>query len=206
MLQVMILLLTPVLVGVVVGYAIGGRLANIETVQFRALWLLWSAAAVQAAQYYLAPLRRFFQDDIGVSMLAIAFAIVSLWVALNVVRWSRPMQAAAGLIALGAIVNGLVTAANGRMPYAPHAAVRAHVPATATGPKHKPADDATRLAFLGDVIPVPPLREVISAGDLVIAAGVGGAVAIAMRGRVVAAGEAAVIGARLPAGIRQRPR
>jgi hypothetical protein len=206
MLQVMILLLTPVLVGVVAGYAVGGRFANIETVRFRALWLLWSAAVVQAAQYYLAPLRRFLQDDLGVSMLAIVFAIVSLWVALNAVRWSRPMQLAAGLIVMGAIVNGLVIAANGRMPYAPQAAVRAHLPATVTDPKHQPADHDTRLALLGDVIPVRPLGKIISAGDLLIAVGVSAAVAMALRGRgVVAAGQATAIGVRPPAGFGSDP-
>jgi hypothetical protein len=58
MLQLMILVLIPVLVGVVAGYARGGGLVNIETVRLRALWFLWSAAAVQAAQFYLAPARR----------------------------------------------------------------------------------------------------------------------------------------------------
>jgi hypothetical protein len=199
MFHLMILLLTPVLVGVVAGYAAGGRLANIATVRLRALWLLWSAAAIQAAQYHLPPLRRFIQDDIGVPMLAIVFAVVLGWVALNLARWPRPMQLAAGLIVLGAIVNGLAIAANGRMPYARQAAVRAHISATVTGPKHQPADDATRLAFLGDVIAVPPLGKVISAGDLLIAVGVGAAVAMALRGRG-GAGAAAAVGARRPAG------
>jgi hypothetical protein len=183
MLQVMILLVTPVLVGVGVGYAAGGRLANLLSVRLRGLWLLWLAAAVQAAQYYLPRLRRLVQDDLGVPMLAVVFAIVLGWVALNIVRWPRPMQLAAALILLGAIGNGLAIAANGRMPYAPQAAVRAHLPATVAGPKNQPADAGTRLAFLGDVIPLPPLGKIISAGDLLIAAGVSAAVAMAMRGR-----------------------
>jgi hypothetical protein len=197
MVQFMILLVTPVLVGVVVGYAAGGRLANLLSVRLRALWLLWLAAAVQAAQYYLPSLRRLVQDDLGIPMLTVVFALVLLWVARNIVRWPRPMQLAAGLIVLGAIVNGLVIAANGRMPYAPQAAVRAHLPATWTSPKHQPADDGTRLGFLGDVIPLPPLGgKVISVGDLLIAAGVSAVVAMALRGRGDAAGANTVIGAR----------
>jgi hypothetical protein len=151
MFQFMILLVTPVLVGVAVGYATGGRPANLLSARLRALWLPFLAAAVQAAQYYLPWLRRLVQDDLGIPMLAVVFAIVLLWAALNIVGWPRPMQLAAALIVAGAIVNGLTIAANGRMPYAPQAAVRAHVPATVTGPKHKPADNDTRLAFLGDV-------------------------------------------------------
>ena len=180
MVQVMALLVTPVLVGVLVGYAAGGRLANLLSVRFRARWLLWLAVAVQAAQYYLPSLRRLVQDDLGISMLAVVFAIVLLWVALNVTGWLRPLQLAAGLIVLGAISNGLVIAANGRMPYAPRAAVRAHLPATWVGPKNQPAGDGTRLALLGDVIPLPPIRKVVSAGDLLIAAGVSAAVAVAL--------------------------
>jgi Family of unknown function (DUF5317) len=196
MFQVMILLLTPVLVGVLVGYAVGGRLTNLLSARFRALWLLWSAAAVQAAQYYLPWLRRWVQDDLGIPMLAVVFAIVLLWVARNVVEWPRPLRLAAGLIVLGAILNGLVIAANGRMPYVPQAAVLAHLPATFVGPKNQPADGGTRLALLGDVIPVPLLRKVISAGDLLIAAGVSSATAMALRGRGGMAGANPMTGAR----------
>jgi len=188
MLQFMSLLATPVLVGVLVGYAVGGQLSNLLSVRLRGLWLLWLAAAVQAAQYHLPWLRRLLQDDLGIPMLAIVFAVVALWVAVNVMRWPRALQLAAGLIVLGAIGNGVVIAANGRMPYAPQAAVRAHLPATWTSPKNEPIDDGTRLAFLGDVISLPPLGEFISVGDVLIAAGVGAAVAMAVRGRGATAG------------------
>ena len=201
MLQIATLLVTPVLTGVAVGRAAGGRLANLATVRVRALWLLWSAAAIQQAQYSLPPLRRFLQDGIGVSMLAIVFAVVLLWLALNLPRWPRALQLAAGLILLGAVFNGLAIAANGRMPYAPRAAMRAHLSPTLTGPKHKPTDTTTRLAFLGDVLAVPPLGKVISPGDVLIAMGVSAAVAIGMRGRAGAAGENAATGARRPAGL-----
>jgi len=181
MLHVMMLLTTPVLVGVVAGYAAGGRFANLLALRLRRLWLLWLAAAVQVAQYHLPWVRSLVQDELGIPMLAVVFAIVLLWVALNVVRWPRPMQLAAVLIVLGAIGNGLAIAANGRMPYAPQAAVRAGLSATVEGPKNEPADDDTRLAFLGDVIPLPLLGKVLSAGDLLIAAGISAAVTMALR-------------------------
>jgi hypothetical protein len=68
--------------------------------------------------------------------------------------------------------------ANGRMPYAASALVTADVTASqrARGersPKHVAAHAGTRLVWLGDVIPVRPLRKVISAGDIVLLAGVG---------------------------------
>jgi len=71
MFQVLILLVTPVLVGVLIGYAAGGRLANLLSLRLRALWLLWLAGAVQAAQYYLPWLRRLVQDNLGIPMLAV---------------------------------------------------------------------------------------------------------------------------------------
>jgi hypothetical protein len=190
MLQAMILLTTPVLVGVLIGYATGGRLANLPAVRLRGLWLLWLAAAVQAAQYYLPWLRRLVQDDLGIPMLAVVFALVLLWVARNLLRSPRALQLAVALVVLGAVSNGLAIAANGRMPYAPQAAVRAHLRAAVAGPKNQPADDATRLAALGDVIPLPPLGKVLSAGDLLIAAGVSAGVAMAMRRRGGAAAAA----------------
>jgi Family of unknown function (DUF5317) len=188
MLSFIILLVAPVVVGVLVGYATGGRLTNLLSVRLRGLWLLWLAVAVQAAQYYLPWLRRLLQDDLGIPTLAIVFATVALWVAVNVVRWPRALQLAAGLIVLGAIGNGVVIAANGRMPYAPQAAVQAHLPATWTSPKNEPLHDGTRLAFLGDVISLGPLGEFVSVGDVLIAAGVSAVVTMAVRGRSTMAG------------------
>ncbi len=118
MFQVLILLVTPVLVGVLIGYAAGGRLANLLSLRLRALWLLWLAGAVQAAQYYLPWLRRLVQDNLGIPMLAVVFAIVLMWITLNLLRWPRLMRLAAALIVAGAIGNGLVIAA-GRRPSAP---------------------------------------------------------------------------------------
>lgn len=48
MLSFIILLVAPVVVGVLVGYATGGRLTNLLSVRLRGLWLLWLAVAVQA--------------------------------------------------------------------------------------------------------------------------------------------------------------
>src|SRR5690242_20369007 len=57
MLSAVILLLFGPAIGVIVGWLLGGRLANLVTLRLRALWLLWLAAGVQAAQYYVRPLR-----------------------------------------------------------------------------------------------------------------------------------------------------
>jgi hypothetical protein len=140
MFHVMILLVTPVLVGVAVGYATGGRLANLPWLRLRALWLLWLATAVQAAQYDLPWLRWLVQDDLGIPLLAIVVTIVARWGG----RHHRRMAAPA--VAGGRPDPALLVA--GRRPSAP-----SDHPG---GPKNQPADDGTRLAFLGEVIPCPP--------------------------------------------------
>lgn len=82
-----------------------------------------------------------------------------------------------GLVALGLLANALVVGANGAMPVSPAAAARAGLPDVAVSAeldsRHEVADEATRLRWLGDVVPVPlPLRpEVVSVGDVLVAAG-----------------------------------
>ena len=96
------------------------------------------------------------------------------------------MQVAVALILLGGGLNAAAIAANGRMPYSESALVSAQVTAEqrARGersPKHVAADDATRLSWLGDVIPVRPIKKVVSLGDLILLAGVAALLAAAMR-------------------------
>lgn len=91
-----------------------------------------------------------------------------------------------GLVALGLGANALVVAANGAMPVSESAAARAGVPLAAIGagldPRHELRTGATRLPLLGDVVPVPlPLRpEVVSPGDVLVAAGLGQLVVLGM--------------------------
>lgn len=82
-----------------------------------------------------------------------------------------------GLVALGLLANALVVGANGAMPVSADAAGRAGVGTqhlvAGTDPRHELAGSTTRLPWLGDVVPVPlPLRpEVVSPGDVLVAAG-----------------------------------
>jgi len=91
-----------------------------------------------------------------------------------------------GLVALGLAANALVVGVNGAMPVSPEAAARAGVGTqdllTGRDPRHEPADDATRLAWLGDVVPLPlPVRpEVVSPGDVLVAAGLAQLVVVGM--------------------------
>lgn len=83
------------------------------------------------------------------------------------------------LAGLGLLLNSLVVAGNGAMPVSEHAAARAGLSpselALVNDPRHEPMGSGTRMAVLGDVVPVPlPMRrEVVSPGDVLLSAGVG---------------------------------
>lgn len=81
-----------------------------------------------------------------------------------------------GLLALGFFGNAVVVALNGAMPVSLRALERAGVgEAMVTDPRHEISDAATRLPWLGDVVPValPGLGQAVSPGDVLIAAGAG---------------------------------
>lgn len=81
-----------------------------------------------------------------------------------------------GLLALGFFGNAVVVALNGAMPVSLTALARAGVrDAVLTDPRHEVSDAATRLPWLGDVVPValPGLGQAVSPGDVLIAAGAG---------------------------------
>jgi hypothetical protein len=90
------------------------------------------------------------------------------------------------LVTLGLISNAVVVAANGAMPVSVSAATRAGVPvvdiAADRDSRHEVAGPGTTLRILGDVVPVPlPVRsEVVSPGDVLVAAGLAELIVIGM--------------------------
>ncbi len=94
-----------------------------------------------------------------------------------------------GLVGLGLLANALVVSLNGAMPVSAEASGRAGVTTQAvvagTDPRHELSDDHTRVPWLADVIPVPlPLRpEVVSPGDVLIAAGLAQLLVVGMTRR-----------------------
>lgn len=165
------LVLVPVLVGIAAGYAAGGRLTTMVG-RLRALWLLWVAVAAQAGQFYL--------DGARVPLLVVVYGLVLGWLILNLRGWTPAMRVAVGVVLLGLALNAAAIAANGRMPYSPQAAAQVGLPAGETTAKNEPSDQDTRLAPLGDVIPVAAVRKVISIGDVFIALGGAALIATAM--------------------------
>jgi hypothetical protein len=171
----------PPVVGMVLGYLCGGRLAGFRTVRVRALWLVWLAAVVQFAQFFAPGVRHVVEDVVGIPMLVPVFGVVLAWLAINLRAWPTAIRLAGLAIVLGAALNFAVIGLNGRMPYDPAAASQVGLPPGRESPKNVPAEATTRLAPLGDIIAVPVIRKVASPGDVLIAGGTCALVVLVMR-------------------------
>jgi hypothetical protein len=94
-----------------------------------------------------------------------------------------------GVLAIGLAANVFVIAINGGMPVRTRALVAANVidereiaGLELSGPRH-PERSSDRLVELGDIIPVPPIHEVVSFGDLIIVVATADVVAHLVRRR-----------------------
>ncbi len=94
------------------------------------------------------------------------------YVALLAVVWLNRAEPGIWIAGIGILMNFTVIAANGGMPVLMEAIeVAGGSTESVLNGKHVLLDDATRLPFLGDVIPLP--RNVISLGDVFLAIGLG---------------------------------
>lgn len=152
-------------VAVVVSYLRGGRLRRVPDAELRQTWLLFAGLAVQLFVDVAAE-RAWVGDTTGYLLLLASQLLVFGFILAN---WWRP---GIGLIALGLLMNALVIGANGAMPVDVAAIEQLGVENVQVPPgKHEPMTDDTRLAWLGDVYPVSPIRTIVSLGDVVLALG-----------------------------------
>ena len=96
----------------------------------------------------------------GLALLFAGYAMLVCFAARNVAL------AGSVLVMVGLVANLTVMAVDGGMP------VRGLPPASGFGPRHHGQRPGDHLTALGDVVAVPALGEVFSAGDLLLAAGV----------------------------------
>jgi hypothetical protein len=160
------------------GRTAGGRLVRLAALPF-AGWLLVVVAAV--AQLGGAALAG---AGLGAAAYAAGSVVATVAVVAFVVR-NRSLQGMP-LVAAGLACNAAVVTANGGMPVSVAAARAAGVAvapiANGLDPRHVVAGHGTPLGFLADRFPLPlPLRpEVVSVGDVLVAAGVALLVVTAM--------------------------
>lgn len=157
--------LLVVAAAVIVGYVLGGRLARLADAGLRANVLLFVGLALQVTVDVLAG-RGLVDGWPATATLVVSQVIVGAWIVANI---RHPGMA---LVLGGLVLNAVVIAANGAMPVSADALATTGLadPGDIVG-KHELMTDDTRFAFLADVIPLPPLRTVISVGDVVLALG-----------------------------------
>jgi len=183
------LYLVAVFVGVVVGYARRGRLQHMQWLPLWSLIVPWPAVALQVLPGWLPVLHHDW--TLQLLLLLATYVIVAgflagLWLMLRQHAHARAMEAAVAMLAVGWLMNITVISANGGMPVSRAALVRAgYASETQLGKiehvrKHVLASSQTSLKFLGDVIPIHPLRRVISLGDIVFLAGISAFLAAGM--------------------------
>lgn len=105
----------------------------------------------------------------------VSHAVIAAWLTVNVVGQAGWRRLGAGLALAGWLLNLAVMLPNGGMPVStPAMAEAGGVVGDVTDghlSKHVPLDDDTVLPQLADIHPLPALRLVYSAGDVLLLAG-----------------------------------
>jgi hypothetical protein len=160
--------------GLLIGLLAGGSLRRLGERHFRLWPLLPLGVALQFP----------FVDRLGFGGLLASYACLLVFALANI------RLAGMGLVAIGIALNTVPIALNRGMPVDRDAVVAAGiVPARRLDSLHldrkhhleRPSDDAMVLA---DIIPVRPVKEVLSFGDVVLAVGVADVIYHLMRPRL----------------------
>ncbi|MGH9062829.1 MAG: DUF5317 family protein [Acidimicrobiales bacterium] len=160
-------------VGLAIGLASGGRLANAGRRSVQALALLGLGIVAEVLAAVLGGVA-------GTALTVCAYALLLAFALANLVLVGM------GLVVVGLALNALVIVVDGGMPVEGPAAVAAGIATPAQvsrlahlGPDLRPVGDGRhhlagpgdRLRPLDDRLPLGPLGEVLSFGDLVLAVG-----------------------------------
>jgi hypothetical protein len=167
--------LYAVVLGILLGYLLRGRIAQLPSLELRGLWLVLSALAVQLVIFPLLGPKPILPYGTAV-LHAASYGLVLLWLVLNL--RVRPLL----VMGAGALLNALVVSANGGyMPASLSALTQtgANVAAAAVALGDTYGNivgmtASTRLNFLGDWISLPhwlPFATVMSVGDALIMVG-----------------------------------
>jgi hypothetical protein len=177
-----ILFIGVIVLSVVAGYLAGGRLRHFERLELR--W--WGLAPIGLAlQAVPLPDGRHGADLwIRVAVLSCSYLLLLAFSARNL--------RVAGLVfvLIGLALNMTVIAANGGMPVSRHALEASgqgdvlQLLLKDRGAKHHLMTPDDHLTLLGDVIPVgPPVKQVMSVGDVFVYTGLAWLIVAVMRGR-----------------------
>jgi hypothetical protein len=144
----------------------GGSLNALANTKLHLAWLLLVGFALQLGFDRWSP--EWLEGSGELAVLLVSNALVAIFVFAN--RHIAGML----LAGLGLALNVLVIASNGAMPVSERAAEDAGIDKSLdeAGLKHERLTDDTVLPWLGDVIGLPVLKEVLSVGDVVLTLGI----------------------------------
>ena len=151
--------------GLVLGLATGGRPRNVTLRPLRAVGALAGAVVLQAVPQLLE-----VSGSTGLACVLGSYVLLLAFALANIRLVGMPV------ILVGLVLNVVVIGLNGGMPVRADAihTVDRHVKLATIdfGAKRHLEDADDRLTILGDVLPVRPIGQVLSFGDLILSAGV----------------------------------
>ncbi len=166
----LLLTLTTIFVAIIFGLIRGGKIKNLESLNFKFVWLGLTGFFIQVliTSSYFQKLDAFFLSRI---LYLISNTLIIIFF---VVNWLLP---GVPIIILGLTLNLITILLNGGvMPVSLKAAQRMGIAYRLTsGAKYSSEviSPQTRLPFLADFIPIPrPFSEVVSPGDFLILVGI----------------------------------
>lgn len=160
----MALVAVTMLGGLLTGWLRGGRLRNIGRTRLTGVSLIVVAVVAQIGL----GVADVAGPPLAVALLGAAHAAVLAFL------WANRLLPGITLLALGSLANAVVIVANGGMPVAPDALLRiSRHPLELVGGKHRLLEAGDTLPWLADVVALPALGQIVSVGDVFIAAGVG---------------------------------
>jgi hypothetical protein len=157
--------LVAVALGLLLGLAVGGRPRFVADHPIRGMALLVAGLLLQVLGAVVNLGGAANAAILGSYALLVAFAVVNV------------RLVGMAIVTLGLAANFVVIAVNAGMPVQARAIISAgasaaQIPHLHYGSKRHLERESDRLTFLADVVPVAPLHEVVSFGDLVMAVGV----------------------------------
>jgi len=152
-------------VGIVLGFATGGRPRNVALRPLRGAMALAAAVALQAA-----PQLPDVGGSIGLACILGSYVMLLVFALVNIRLVGMPV------VFVGLVLNVVVIGVNGGMPVRADAILtvdpKVQLDEVDFGAKRHLEDRSDKLTILGDVLPVEPINQVLSFGDLILAFGV----------------------------------
>ncbi|GAC1418460.1 MAG: hypothetical protein NVSMB57_13090 [Actinomycetota bacterium] len=184
----MIIYMAGLIIGLAGGFAVRGKLSWLgSSVRLRWLAMLYAALGMQIFLAFAAASSRLSPDG-RFGVLLASYLLLGAWLVMQAAGHRGILRVAFAVIGFGSALNFLVIAPNRGLPVSLYAAERAGAPLPQQtderfAAKHVIASSKTIFNPLGDVIPIAPIRDVVSIGDLLVALGVALVIGAGMRSK-----------------------